>query len=71
MVQRAFSNQGRSGPEINIRYTPLSSTPQAESFSETNRVTLATEVVQVGVIESLSELFSTEFFVGLRILAES
>jgi hypothetical protein len=40
---------------------------EAESFSETNRVTLATEVVQVGVTESLNELFSTELLVGLRI----
>ena len=56
---KAFSDQGRSGPDVKIRYTPLSSTPQVESFSERRRVTLAAEVVQVGVTESLNELFST------------
>ena len=42
----SFSVQGL-GSEIEIQYAPRSSTPQARSFSERKRVTLAAEVVQV------------------------
>lgn len=69
ILQRAISDQGRPGSEVDIRYAPRSSTPQAKSFFERKRVTLAAEVVQVRVTESLNELFSTELFVELRIIS--
>jgi hypothetical protein len=65
---RAFSDQGRPGPEVEIRYAPRSSTPQAKSFRERKRVALAVEVVQVGIVESSKEFFSSKLFVGPSIL---
>jgi hypothetical protein len=69
--QRTFSDQGQPGSEVEKRYAPRSSTPQAKSFSERSRVKLAAKVVQVGATEPLYEDFSPGLFVGLRILAES
>ena len=65
MVQR-ISDQGRLGPDVEIRYAPRSSTPQAKSFSESKRV--AMDVDQVGTTESSKENFSSKLFVGSSIL---
>ena len=65
MVQR-ISDQGRLGPDVEIRYAPRSSTPQAKSFSESKRV--AMDVDQVGTNESSKEIFSSKLFVGSSIL---
>ena len=65
VVQR-ISDQGRLGPDVEIRYAPRSSTPQAKSFSESKRV--AMDVDQVGTTESSKEIFSSKLFVGSSIL---
>ena len=65
VVQR-ISDQGRLGPDVEIRYAPRSSTPQAKSFSESKRV--AMDVDQVGTTESSKENFSSKLFVGSSIL---
>ena len=57
--------------EVEIRYAPRSSTPQAPSFSETNRVKLAAEVIQLRATESSNDFFSSKLFVGLCISAGS
>ena len=62
VVQR-ISDQGRLGPDVEIRYAPRSSTPQAKSFSESKRVLLAIEVDQVGTSECSKEFFSSKLFV--------
>ena len=54
-------------------YAPRSSTPQAKSFFERRRVRWAAEVIQpeTGVTNSSNDCFSSELFVGSRILAGS
>jgi hypothetical protein len=62
----SFSDQ-RPDFKVEIRYTPLSSTPQAKSFPERERVALAAEVIQV---EPSDECTSSKLVVGLRIFAD-
>ena len=67
-AQTPFSDQGRLCTAVEIRYAPRSSTPQAKSFSESERVAWAMELDQVGTPESPKYIFSSKLFVGSSIL---
>ena len=74
LASESFSDQGRPDRKVKIRYTPRSSTPQSNSFSEMKEVTLAIETVlvaSVGVTTSSNKFFSSWLMVEPRKLAGS